>query len=357
MENLTLPELAAGLWAAKRSVLHAIPPRCSAGAFPRTSAAARSSQPAGSTGSVPTSTCSFPAGTTLIDLLQDNHRNIVNQLGGNPEAVAGGRVKIAFENGFLDISNFRPDPPCGHAIATVDGQLEKVLSSHQILCGTLCRVDQLLVRDVFDVLNAADEDPAALAATAGMVSKQRTAAIESAWRNAAGMLADNFHDSIRSSRRDAGTGLGPEAAAAFQAHRYTRLEIDLHSDTLSIRKTIPAGPLEPQMFAARNARRALVESGVATHLNINGPVTVPQVLAAMRRGCSRSSTAGRKPPGRHRPDAPVRSRHRGGARDDRDPRSRTTPGPAPGASPRDRNTPKIETRRISDLQTLGSHET
>ena len=28
----------------------------------------------------------------------------------------------------------------------------------------------------------------------------------------------------------------------------------------------------------------------------------------------------------------------------------------PGGKPRDRNTPKIETRRISDLQTLGSHE-
>ena len=28
----------------------------------------------------------------------------------------------------------------------------------------------------------------------------------------------------------------------------------------------------------------------------------------------------------------------------------------PGGQPRDRNTPKIEIRRISDLQTLGSHE-
>ena len=122
-----------------------------------------------------------------------------------------------------------------------------------------------------------------------MVSKQRAAAIESAWRNAAGMLADNFHDSIHSSRRDAGTGLGPEAAAAFQAHRYTRLEIDLQSDTLSIRKTIGAGPLEPETYAARNARRALVQSGVATHLNNNGPVTAPQVLAAIRTAVNAGS--------------------------------------------------------------------
>ena len=59
------------------------------------------------------------------------------------------------------------------------------------------------------------------------------------------MLADNFRDLIRGSRRAAGTRLGPEAAAAFQAHSYTRIEIDLHSDTLSICKTIGVGPVEP----------------------------------------------------------------------------------------------------------------
>ena len=282
MENLTLPEPAASLWAAKRSIVHAIPPEMFGPIIPPhlgggTILAARWKHRISTDIDV-----LLPGRNTLIDLLQDNDRNIVNQLGGTPEAVAGGRVKIAFEHGFLDISTFRPDPPYGHAVATVDGQLETVLSSHQILCGKLERVDQVLVRDVFDVLTAADEEPAALAAAAGMVSRQRAAAIESAWRNAAGMLADSFHDSIRSSRRTTGTGLGPEAAAAFQAHRYTRLEIDLRNDTLSIRKTIGAGPLEPETYSARDAGRALVQSGVATHLNNNGPVTAPQVLAAIR---------------------------------------------------------------------------
>ena len=289
MEILTLPEPAAGLWAAKRSIVHAIPPETFRSNIPPhlgggTILAARWKHRISTDIDV-----LLPGRNTLIDLLQDNDRNIVNQLGGTPDAVAGGRVKIAFEHGFLDISTFRPDPPYGHATATVDGQLEKVLSSHQILCGKLERVDQLLVRDVFDVLTAADEDPAALAAAAGMVSEQRAAAIGGAWRNAAGMLADNFHDSIRGARRAVGTRLGPEAAAAFQAHRYTRLEIDLRNDTLSIRKTIGTGPLEPETYAARKAGRALIESGVATHLNNNGPVTTPQVLAAIRTAVNAGS--------------------------------------------------------------------
>ena len=289
MENLTLPEPAASLWAAKRSIVHAIPPEMFGRSIPPhlgggTILAARWKHRISTDIDV-----LLPGRNTLIDLLQDNDRNIVDQLGGIPEAVAGGRVKIAFDHGFLDISTFRPDPPYGHTTATVGGQLETVLSSHQILCGKLERVDQMLVRDVFDVVTAADEEPAALAAAAGMVSGQRAAAIEGAWRNAAGMLADNFHDSIHSSRHTTGTGLGPEAAAAFQAHRYTRLEIDLHSDTLSIRKTIGAGPLEPETYAARKAGRALVESGVATHLNNNGPVTAPQVLAAIRTAVNAGS--------------------------------------------------------------------
>ena len=95
------------------------------------------------------------------------------------------------------------------------------------------------------------------------------------------MFADNFHASIRGARRAVCARLGPEAAAAFQAHRYTRLEIDRHGDTFSIRKTVGAGSLKPETYAARNAGRALVESGVATHLNNNGPVTAPQALTAV----------------------------------------------------------------------------
>ena len=205
MDNLTLPEPAAGLWAEKRSILHAIPPETFGRSIPPhlgggTILAARWKHRISTDIDV-----LLPGRNTLIDLLQDNDRNIVNQLGGTPEAVA-----------------------------------------------------------------------------AGMVSQQRAAAIESAWRESAGMLADNFHDAIRGARRAVGARLGPEAAAAFRAHRYTRLEIALHGHMLFIRKTIGAGSLEPETYAAQDASRALVESGVATHLNNNGPVTAPQVLAAIR---------------------------------------------------------------------------
>ena len=151
----------------------------------------------------------------------------MKKLGGTAEAVSGGRITIAFEHGRLDLSTFRPDPPCAQREAAVDGQPEQVLSTTQILRGKLERVDQLLVRDVFDILTAADEEPAALATAASMVPKQPATAIESAWREAAGDLADRFHDEIprihagQTATRSARTPRPPSATTATPACRST----------------------------------------------------------------------------------------------------------------------------------------
>ena len=289
MENLTLPEPAASLWASKRHIVHAIPPEMFRSTIQPhigggTILAARWRHRLSTDIDV-----LLPGRNSLIDLLQENDRNIVKQLGGTPEAVSSGRVKIAFEHGRLDLSTFRPDPPYGQREAAVDGQLEQVLSTTQILHGKLERVDQLLVRDIFDILTAADKDPAALATAASMVPKQRATAIESAWREAAADLADRFQDEVHASTRLNGDTLGPDAAAAFHDHRYTRLQIDIGDNQLTIRKSTATTTLAPETYQLTDTRwisgqpgRAIMESGVGTHLNNNGPVTAPQLLGAIR---------------------------------------------------------------------------
>lgn len=282
MENLTLPEPAASLWASKRHIVHAIPPETFRSTIQPhigggTILAARWRHRLSTDIDV-----LLPGRNSLIDLLQEDDRNIVKQLGGHPEVVTGGRVKIAFEHGRLDLSTFRPDPPYGQHDASVDGQLEQVLSSAQILRGKLQRVDQLLVRDVFDILTAADEEPAALATAASMVPKHRATAIESAWREAADDLANQFHDDVRGSTRTDGDTLGPDAAAAFRDHRYTRLQIDIDADQLTIRKITTARDLDPERYDLANPGRAIMESGIGTHLNNDGPVSAPLVVGAIR---------------------------------------------------------------------------
>ena len=94
MENLTLPEPAASLWASKRQIVHAIPPEM----FQNTI------QPHIGGGTILAARWRhrlstdidilLPGRNTLIDLLQENDRNIVKQLGGTSEAVSGGEEHI-----------------------------------------------------------------------------------------------------------------------------------------------------------------------------------------------------------------------------------------------------------------------
>ena len=45
----------------------------------------------------------LPGRNTLLDLAQDNDDNIARRLGGEPEAVSGARIKIAFSEGKIDL--------------------------------------------------------------------------------------------------------------------------------------------------------------------------------------------------------------------------------------------------------------
>ena len=282
METLTLPEPASQLWAAKRAIIHSVPPEMFRSVMrPHigggTILAARWRHRLSTDIDV-----LLPGRNSLIDVLQNNDDNIVTRLGGTPEAVGGGRVKIAFEHGRIDLATFTPDPPDGQREALVDGHRELVLSSAQILRGKLERVDQMLVRDVFDVVTASGADPAALATAASMMSKQRAAAIEAAWRAAGVTLARDFDDEIHGADRTDGGSLGKEAAAALHDHRYTRIEVNLDGRALTIRKTVATGPLPVERYDRDDPARALIESGVAPHLNNNGPVSAPQLLGAIR---------------------------------------------------------------------------
>ena len=99
MEILTLPGPAGELWAAKREVIHSLPaevfgqpirPHIGGG----TTLAARWKHRLSTDIDI-----LLPGRNTLIDLLQDDERNVVRRLGGEPEAVTDRRAKIAFTRG------------------------------------------------------------------------------------------------------------------------------------------------------------------------------------------------------------------------------------------------------------------
>ena len=287
MKELTLPQPARGLWAAKRDVLHTvtaltgaprIPPHLGGG----TALAARW----GHRISVDVDVV-FPRRGTLVDLLRDDGHNILDPLRGEPRIIDGQRVEVAFPEGSLDLAAIEPTPALGHAEAVVDGRPEMVLSSAQILSGKLERADRLQVRDVFDIVTATKTDPAALATAVSMRHESRTSAIAWAWSVAEARLRAAYTDEDRlrvaDEYRVAPGDLVREAVNAIRSHRYRRLEVSLDGDALTITKTIESGRLAPEVYDRQDPASAMVASGVAEHLNLNGPISGPGLVSAIEK--------------------------------------------------------------------------
>ena len=185
-----------------------------------------------------------------------------------------------------------PTPALGHAEAVVDGRPEMVLSSAQILSGKLERADRLQVRDMFDIVTATKTDPAALATAVSMRHESRTSAI--AWSAAEARLRAAYTDEDRlrvaDEYRVTPGELVRDAVNAIRSHRYRRLEVGLDGDALTITKTIESGRLAPEVYDRQDPASAMVASGVAEHLNLNGPISGPGLVSAIekanRRGLS-----------------------------------------------------------------------
>lgn len=296
MNELTLPQPAADLWAAARDVLHQvephadyeapIPPHLGGG----TILAARWHHRASTDVDV-----IFPRRGSLTDLLQDDARNIVDRLGGKPRKLMGQRhVTVIFPAGSIDITAIDPRPDIGHKETLVDGRAELVLNNTQILRGKLERTQEMMARDLFDIATAAREDPAALASALNMLPEDRATAITWSWHEGReDVRAAYVKDErlwISSRHRIEPDELVDRAADAIQNHRYRRLQIDVDGEHISITKTIRTGPLPPETYPRTDPAGAIIESGLAAHLHENGPVHPAQMANAIEMSNYRNAT-------------------------------------------------------------------
>ncbi len=192
MDRLTLPEPARGLWAAARDVLHriepedlyepvVIPPHLGGG----TVLAARWRHRASTDIDV-----ILPHRTTLADLLQDNPKNIVDRLGGQPDPSRTPARERHSADRKIDLAAIEPRPRLGHTEMLVDGRADLVLSNTQILRGKLERTQEMMPRDIFDIATAAREDPAARASALNMLPEARVSAITWSWHGARDRIRD-----------------------------------------------------------------------------------------------------------------------------------------------------------------------
>ena len=292
MKRLTLPHPAAGLWAAARDIIHEIPtpeeadrpiePHIAGG-----SALAARWRHRDSTGI----DIIFPGRVSLTDLLENDPRNILDRLGGTLDVVDHRHVAIDFPDGSIDLAAIDPQPGLGQARTVVDGRLEMVLSSAQILRDKLGRAHDLDARDVFDVATAAREDPSALATALNMLPEYRTTAIAWAWSQSGSEIRERYlaEELLWTSpnHRLEPHELAARAADAIRNHRYQRLQVDVEGPDITITKTVRTATLPVETYNRSDPADAIIESGLAAHLAVAGPVRPARLASAIEMSSTR----------------------------------------------------------------------
>ena len=295
MKTLTLPGAWAQVWKRTREVLHdigrtadrtePIEPRIGGG----TALAARWKHRASIDIDV-----LLPGRETLVDLTWDDEMNLAERLGGKMEWAAPGHLKVAVEEGEIDISVLRPQPPGAEETSVVEGRAEKVLSNTQILRGKLERATDLLPRDTVDVIVATKADPAALAEAVSMLDPIQAEGIAQAWKDGNDTLERRLDEEVADLNpgyRIDRTRLGSGAAKALETHRYRQIKVERAGDEVTIRRNTAAGDLDDIKCNANEAAKVLLQTGLGAHLNANGPVTARQLLDAIRsEGGNREQT-------------------------------------------------------------------
>ncbi|MDE0456058.1 MAG: nucleotidyl transferase AbiEii/AbiGii toxin family protein [Chromatiales bacterium] len=288
MKKLTLPKPATDLWTPARDIIHEIPTPEEAPHTIRPHIAGGSALAARWNHRSSTDIdIIFPDRESLTDVIENDPRNILQRLGGTPNVISHRQIVIDFPNGAIDLAAIDPQPRLGQRDHIVDGRIETVLSTAQILRGKLERAHDLNARDIFDVAVAAREDPAALATALNMLPEQRTSAIAWAWHQSEAEIRDRYAaDELlwtSPDHRIEPHQLTDQAVHALYTHRYQRVQVDVDGPDITIVKTIQTGTLPVETYNRSDPAAALTEAGLTAHLAEAGPVRPAQLASAIEK--------------------------------------------------------------------------
>ena len=184
--------------------------------------------------------------------------------------------RVAFDDGKqgLDIWAHDSEIAAGEEQRTVQGRVETVLSSAQILRGKFERADRRLVRDVFDTVKAAAEEPGALESAVNAVSVRTAGLIASNWHWSSPEIAEAALLQLRGMPDDeqvAPAELGNAAAKAILAAVYTHCRIETRNGAIEVTTATKNRKPHTRRIAARDAETVFEASGLNGYLETAGP--------------------------------------------------------------------------------------
>lgn len=199
---------------------------------------------------------------------------------------------VIFDDGErkLDVWASRPLFRVGEQEWTIDGRPEILLSNAQILRGKLERSDEHPARDVFDFIEARDQDPGALEAAVNAVSRRLAESIAHKLHWAGPAIAAEARTSLRGVAEEPRVQperLGNRGAKAVSGSIYASCRIETRDGAVVVRTETVAGRRTTRRMTARDVERQFEALGLNAYLKARGPG------ADALRSYARAASAGR----------------------------------------------------------------
>ncbi len=205
-------------------------------------------------------------------------------LGGTPE-YSHRQCTVTFSSGQVDLLQVDPVPP-GEHIAVVNGSPALVLDTAQILHGKLERADKVAVRDVFDLIKAAELDPDALAAAVNCRNRRDTEVIAVTFEEAnAALERDARERLVGAGEINEPETLGTRAATVIREAVYRHVTVRTEGPSAIIETRTNGGTARRIEMTHDEIERTMAETGLTRYLGANA-FGAHRIRRALQRACT-----------------------------------------------------------------------
>ena len=206
-------------------------------------------------------------------------------LGGTPEYWHR-QCTVTFASGQVDLLQVDTVPPGAEHIAVVNGTPSLVLDTAQILHGKLERADRIAVRDVFDIIRAADLDPDALATAVNCRSRRDAEIIAAAFEEAnAALERDARERLVGAGRIDEPETLGTQAATVIRGAVYRHVTVRTEGPQGIVETRTDGGTARRIEMRHAEIARTMAETGLTAYLGANA-FGAHRIRRALQQTCA-----------------------------------------------------------------------
>ena len=213
----------------------------------------------------------------LENPVESRFEHRMRELGGRPEYYRSLRMyQVRFGDQGLDLWAHTVQPPGSQRRLQIEGRKETVHSNVQILWGKIARAERNLSRDVYDLVHAAEHDPASLEIAVNAHQRSVAEWAARSWDEGSAAIAFDAGPRLRgipATERTQLDALGERGARTINAVLYEELTLWTAGARLQIETRTAGGVHRRAEIEAGRIREALIARGLTGDRRRHGPNT------------------------------------------------------------------------------------